>query len=51
VPALSVEIVKQSHDTKGFVVLPRRWVGRHVARRLNIDGHRQGDLVRHGGER
>jgi len=21
-----VEIVKQSHDTKGFVVLPRRWV-------------------------
>jgi hypothetical protein len=51
VPALSVEIVKQSHDTKGFVVLPRRWVGRHVARRLNIDGDRQGDLVRHGGER
>ena len=40
VPALSVEIVKQSHDTKGFVVLPRRWVGRHVARRLNIDGDR-----------
>jgi hypothetical protein len=34
VPALSVEIVKQSHDTKRFVVLPRRWVGRHVARRL-----------------
>jgi hypothetical protein len=31
VPALSVEIVKQSHDTKGFVVLPRRWVSRHVA--------------------
>jgi hypothetical protein len=29
VPALSTEIVKQSHDTKGFVVLPRRWVGRH----------------------
>ena len=51
VPALSVEIVKQSHDTKGFVVLPRRWVDRHVARRLNIDGGRQGDLVRHGGER
>jgi len=25
VPALSVEIVKRSHDTKGFVVLPRRW--------------------------
>jgi hypothetical protein len=21
-----MEIVKQSHDTKGFVVLPRRWV-------------------------
>jgi hypothetical protein len=50
VPALSVEIVEQSHDTKGFVVLPRRWVDRHVARRLNIDGGRQGDLVRHGGE-
>ena len=31
-PALSVEIVKQSHDTKGFVVLPRRWVRRDVAR-------------------
>jgi hypothetical protein len=29
-----MEIVKQSRDTKGFVVLPRRWVGRHVARRL-----------------
>jgi hypothetical protein len=29
VPALSTEIVKQSHDTKGFVVLPRRWVVRH----------------------
>ena len=28
-PALSTEIVKQSQDTKGFVVLPRRWVGRH----------------------
>jgi len=25
VPALSVEIVKRSHDTKAFVVLPRRW--------------------------
>ena len=49
-PALSVEIVKQSHDTKGFVVLPRRWVGRHVARRLNIDGDRQGVLVSHGAE-
>ena len=24
--------------------------GRHVARRLNIDGDGQGDLVRHGGE-
>jgi hypothetical protein len=47
-PAVSVEIVKQSHDTKGFVVLPRRWVG---CARLNIDGERQGDLVRHGGER
>jgi hypothetical protein len=46
-----MEIVKQSHHTKGFVVLPRRWVGRHVARRLNIDGDRHGDLVRHGGER
>jgi hypothetical protein len=22
-----MEIVKQSHHTKGFVVLPRRWVG------------------------
>ena len=37
-PALSVEIVKQSHDTKGFVVLPRRGVGRLVARGVNIDG-------------
>jgi hypothetical protein len=50
VPALSMEIVKQSHDTKDFVVLPRRRVGRHVALRLNIDGDRRGDLVRHGGE-
>jgi diadenosine tetraphosphatase ApaH/serine/threonine PP2A family protein phosphatase len=25
--------------------------GHHVARRLNIDGDRQGDLVRHGGEK
>ena len=49
--ALSMEIVKQSHDTKGFVVLPRRWVGRHVARRHNIDGDRHGDSARHGGER
>ena len=23
------KIVKQSHDTKGFVVLSRRWMGRH----------------------
>jgi hypothetical protein len=46
-----MEIVKQSHDTKGFVVLPRRWLGRHIARRLNIDGDGQGDLVRHGGDR
>ena len=32
--------------------LEGRWrrVGCHVARRLNIDGDRQGDLVRHGGE-
>jgi MOSC domain-containing protein YiiM len=45
-----MEIVKQSHDTKGVVVLPRRWVGRHVARRLNIDGDRLRDLARHGGE-
>src|SRR6266478_8677947 len=45
-----MQIVKQSHDTKGFVVLPRRWVGRHVAQRLNIDDDRQGDLVRRGGE-
>jgi hypothetical protein len=26
-PALSLEIGEQSHDTKGFVVLPPRWVG------------------------
>jgi transposase len=26
VPALSMQIVKQSHDMKGFVILPRRWV-------------------------
>jgi hypothetical protein len=26
VPAQSVEIVKQSHDTKGFVVPPALWV-------------------------
>lgn len=45
-----MEIVKQSHDTKDFVVPPRRRVGRHVARRLDIDGDRRGDLVRHGGE-
>jgi hypothetical protein len=46
-----MEIVKQSHDTKGFAVLPRRWVGSHVARRLNLGGDRHEDLVRHGGER
>jgi len=26
VPPLRIEIVKRSDDTKGFVVLPRRWV-------------------------
>jgi transposase len=26
VPLLRLEIVKRSDDTKGFVVLPRRWV-------------------------
>lgn len=26
VPVLRMEIVKQSNDMKGFVVLPRRWV-------------------------
>ena len=26
VPLLRIEIVKRSDDTKGFVVLPRRWV-------------------------
>lgn len=50
VPALRMQIVTQSHDAKDFVLLPRRWVGRHAARRLNIDGDRLGDLVRHGGE-
>ena len=50
VPALSTEFVKQNHDTRGFVVLPRRWVGRRIARRLNIDGDGQGDLAGHGGE-
>jgi hypothetical protein len=50
VPALSVQIIKQSHDAKDFVLLPQRWVGRHAARRLDIDGDRQGDLVRHAGE-
>ena len=25
-PTLSTELFQQSHDTKGFVVLPRRWV-------------------------
>lgn len=42
-PGLRIEIVKRSHDMKGFVVLPRRWVvertfswfGRN--RRLNKD--------------
>jgi transposase len=28
VPLLRIEIVKRSDDMKGFVVLPRRWVGR-----------------------
>jgi len=45
VPALSMELLQQSHDAKSFVVLPQRWVGRHVAPRLNIDGDRQGDLA------
>jgi transposase len=26
VPRLRMEIVKRSDDTKGFIVLPRRWV-------------------------
>jgi hypothetical protein len=25
VPALNTEIIKQGHDTKGLVALPRRW--------------------------
>jgi hypothetical protein len=45
-----MQIVKQSHDTMGLIVLPRHWVGRHVGWRHNIDDDRQGDLVRHGGE-
>ena len=45
VPALSVEIVKQSHDTKGFVVLPRRWVGRHPGF-LGLAGTRRFDRNR-----
>jgi hypothetical protein len=31
VPLLRLEIVKRSDDTKGFVVLPRRWVVLHPA--------------------
>jgi hypothetical protein len=46
----SMQIVKQSHDTMGLIVLPRHWVGRHVGWGHNIDDDRQGDLVRHGGE-
>ena len=35
VPVLRLEIVKRSDDLRGFVVLPRHWVGRN--RRLAKD--------------
>lgn len=50
-PSLRIEIVKRSHDMKGFVVLPRRWVvertfswfGRN--RRLNKDYENLADTL------
>lgn len=50
-PGLRIEIVKRSHDMKGFVVLPRRWVvertfswfGRN--RRLNKDYENLADTL------
>ena len=50
-PGLRIEIVKRSHDIKGFVVLPRRWVvertfswfGRN--RRLNKDYENLADTL------
>ena len=34
-PQLKTEIVKRSDQTKGFVVLPRRWVVEHTIAWLN----------------